>query len=104
MRTADTTSNLGYYELTNSLDISKDIEIGSKEWYQEIKKKGYTHAYRWINSDNEWMYFANNEARAEEGRTELFSKEKKEEMKHAREWSYEHVDIYSLDEIINDWF
>ena len=49
------------------------------------------------------MYFATNNARACEGAAELYATEKKIDMKTAREFYSYYVDVYSLDEIINDW-
>ena len=102
MATAKTTSNRNYNEVNQYLEISSEIKIGSKEWYKSIKKAGYKFAYRWINSDDNWMYFATNNARACEGAAELYSQEKKSDMKKAREYYYEYVDIYSIDELINN--
>jgi hypothetical protein len=101
---AITLSNLNYFEVNQVLSISNEIEIGSKEWYQAIKKAGYKFAYRWINSCENFMYFATNNARACEGSAELYATEKKNDIKTAREYYSEYVDVYSLDEIINDWF
>lgn len=104
MRKADTTSNLNYNEVNQYLDISNEIEIGSVEWYKAIKKSGYKYAYRWTNSDDNWMYFATNEARATEGAAELYATEKNEDIKFAREYRYEYVDVLDLDHIIEEWF
>lgn len=104
MATAKTTSNRNYFQVNQYLGISKELEMGSKEWYQEIKKAGYKFAYSWINSDTGWMYFATNNARACEGAAELYAQEKKSDMKSAREYYSEYIDVYSLDEIIKDWF
>lgn len=103
MKKAKTTSNLNYFEVNKYLGISSELEMGSKEWYQAIKKAGYKFAYSWINSDTGWMYFATNNARACEGAAELYAKEKKSDMKTAREYYYEYIDVYSLDEIIKEW-
>ena len=103
MATAKTTSNRNYNEVNHYLGISNELEMGSKEWYQAIKKAGYKFAYRWINSDTDWMYFATNNARACEGAAELYALEKKSDMKTAREYYYEYIDVYSLDEIIKEW-
>ncbi len=102
MSTAKTSSNLNYFQVNQYLGISSEIEMGSKEWYQAIKKAGYKFAYRWINSDDNWMYFATNNARACEGAAELYSQEKKSDMKNAIEYYSEYVDIYSIDELINN--
>jgi len=91
MSTAKTSSNLNYFQVNQYLGISNELEMGSKEWYQ-------------ANSDTNWMYFATNNARACEGAAELYAQEKKSDMKTAREYYSEYVDVYSLDEIINDWF
>lgn len=100
----NTSSNLKYYNVSRSLSISSDIEVGSKEWYQAIKKAGYKFAYRWINSDNEWQFFATNQARATEGAAELFASEKKCDIAHARKYFYDQIDIYDIDQIIKEWF
>lgn len=104
MKTAKTSSNLNYNDVNHYLEISRELKSGSKEWYQAIKKAGYKFAYRWINSDDSWMFFATNNARACEGSAELYAKEKNCDMKTAREYYSEYVDVISLDHIINDWF
>ena len=38
MATAKTTSNRNYNDVNHYLGISSEIETGSKEWYQAIKK------------------------------------------------------------------
>jgi hypothetical protein len=104
MATAKTSTNLKYNQVNHYLGISNELKTGSKEWYQAIKKAGYKFAYRWINSDTNWMYFATNNARACEGAAELYATEKKSDIKTAREYYSEYVEVYSLDEIINNWF
>jgi len=99
---ANTVLNLNYYEVSGSLNISSEIEVGSKEWFQAIKKAGYKFAYRWINSDCGWMWFAKTNAQANEGAAELFAKEKKYDIKEARKWYYEHVDVLEVENIINE--
>jgi len=96
MRIADTSSNVNY----NDIKVDTDAERGSIEWFRAVKKSGYKFYYRWINSDTDWMFFATNEARANEGRAELWSENKNETIERGREWSYEDIDIYSLDEFI----
>jgi hypothetical protein len=104
MATANTSSNINYNDVNHYLGISNELEIGSKEWYQAIKRAGYKFAYTWINSDTNWMYFATNNARACEGAAELYATVKNSDMKTARELYSYYVDVYSLDEIINDWY
>ena len=104
MATAKTTSNRNYNEVNHYLEISNELEMGSKEWYQAIKKAGYKFAYRWINSDNHWMWFAKTNAQADEGAAKLFASEKKYDIKEARKWYYEHVDVYEVETIIKEWF
>ena len=101
---ANTASNRNYNEVNHYFGISNELELGSKEWYQAIKKAGYKFAYRWINSDTGWMFFATNEARAREGASELYASEKNTDIKTARQYYAEYVDVYSLDYIINNWF
>jgi hypothetical protein len=101
---ANTALNLNYYEVSRSLNISSEIEVGSKEWYEAIKKAGYKFAYRWINSDNNWMYFSKTNAQANEGAAQLFATEKKYDIKDARKWYYEYVDVFEVDHIIKEWF
>ena len=98
------TANINFNEVNHYLGISNEIEIGSKTWYQAIKKAGYKFAYRRINSDTDWMYFATNNAKACEGAAELYAKEKRSDTKTARKYYSESVNVYSLDEIINEWF
>jgi hypothetical protein len=100
----NTALNLKYFNVSRDLSISSDIETGSKEWYQAIRKSGYKFAYRWINSDESWMFFAKTNAQANEGAAELFSSEKNEDIKYARKWYYEHVDVLEVENIINEWF
>ncbi|HNR21284.1 MAG TPA: hypothetical protein PKL45_14970 [Bacteroidia bacterium] len=38
MATAKTTTNRNYNEVNHYLGISNELEMGSKEWYQAIKK------------------------------------------------------------------
>jgi hypothetical protein len=104
MATAQTSSNLNYNEVNHYLGISNELETGSKEWYQAIKKAGYKFSYKWINSDEEKIFFAKTQAQANEGATELYATEKKSDMKTAREYFYEYININSLEEIINEWF
>jgi hypothetical protein len=101
---ANTALNLNYNDVNRSLNISSEIETGSKEWFQAIKKVGYKFAYRWINSDEGWMYFAKTNAQANEGAAELFATEKKHDIKYARKWRYEHVDVFEVDHIIKEYF
>ena len=100
---ANTCTNRNYNEVSSYLGISNEIEVGSKEWYQAIKQAGYKYAYRWINSDTDWMYFAANNARACEGAAELFATHKKRDIKFARKYYYEYVDVFTLDLILEQW-
>lgn len=104
MRIANTQSNLNYYDINHYLGISNEIEIGSLEWFKAIKKAGYKYSYSWINSDTNWTYFAKNEARAREGASELFAQEKRRDLKFARKYFYEYVDVTPIDDIISNWF
>lgn len=101
MKTANISKNLNYYDVNPYLGISYDIEVGSKEWYEAIKKAGYKFAYKWINSDNNWMWFAKTNAQANEGAAQLYASEKKYDIKFARQYYSECVDVYSLDEYIS---
>jgi hypothetical protein len=101
---ANTSSNLNYYQVNQYLGIPNEIEIGSKEWYEAIEKAGYKFAYRFTNSDDNWMYFAKNNAKACEGAAELYAKEKSSDMKKARKYYYEYVDVFTVDYIIENWF
>ena len=101
---ARTELNLNFYEINGNLDISEEIETGSKAWYQAIKQAGYKFAYRWINSDDNWMWFAKTNAQACEGAAELFASEKGYWIKFARIYYSEQIDVYELDQIINEWF
>ncbi len=99
MRTADTSSNENYFDVNTN-----GLERGSKEWYQSLKKAGFEYAFRWINSDDSWMWFATNEARAIEGAIQLYITEKGVDRTIAKEFYSEYVDIYSITEIIGEWF
>lgn len=101
---AITSSNLNYYQVNQYLEISNEIEIGSIEWYKAVKKAGYKFAYRYTNSDENWMYFAKTEAKANEGASELYAQEKRTDIKTARKYRHEYVDVFTLDYIIENWF
>lgn len=73
---ANTKMNLNYYDVNHYLKISSEIEIGSKEWHVAIKKAGYRYRYTWINSDENWFFFAKTLAQAKKGAAELFAKKK----------------------------
>lgn len=102
MKSANTSSNLNYFEVNQLLGIT--CETGSAEWYAAIKKNGYKYAYRWINSDENWMFFATNQSRAMQGAAELYAKEKGYDLVKATEYYGDTVDVYSIDQIIAEWF
>ena len=101
---ANTSSNLNYFQVNQYLGISNEIGIGSKEWYQTLKKAGYKFAYRWINSDENYMFFAKNQARANEGSSELYATEKRVDIKEGRKYFSEYVDVISIDYILENQF
>lgn len=98
MRTANTSSNTGYF------DVKVESERGTKEFYQEVKKQGFKFMYIWINSDESWRWFATNEARANEGAAELYAKENGSDMKTSRKYHYEYIDVIDIDTILEEWF
>lgn len=101
---AKTNQNLRYYDVNHYLHISNEIEIGSKEWYEAIYKAGYKYFYRWINSDNEWQYFAKTDATANQGALELYCKEKNYDEKFAKDYYGEKVDVWNIKDYIQEVF
>lgn len=80
---------------------------GQTETYKQglelAKAEGYTHLYRWINSDLGWTFFAKsyNEAYAEA--VSLYMTEKKESnQENAEQYYSEYVDIIEIDEEIEN--
>ena len=103
MRTANTKSNLNYNEVNHSLNMSSDIEVGSKEWYKSIKKTGYRYVYRYIDTDEYYTYFATNYERASEGASQLYAKDWNLSIKDARHFYRDTIEIIHIDYIINSF-
>lgn len=76
--------------------IVGDIRPWSNEWKSAVKKAGFKFYYQWINSSNEWAFFATNHARAIQGAVELYANEKKCDMPFAKEYYHLDIDVCSL--------
>ena len=99
---AKTYNNLNFFEISRNLNISETE--GTRSWYRAIKKAGYKFAYRWINSDDNWMWFTKTLPQAELGAAELYATEKKCTVKEAYQWRNDTIDVFDVDHILKEWF
>ncbi|WP_336716296.1 hypothetical protein [Chryseobacterium mucoviscidosis] len=89
------------------MENSYNNVAGQTETYLEglelAKKEGYTHLYRWVNSDLGWSFFAKSYDEAFRQSVHLYMTEKKEFNKEIAEQYYsEYVDIIEIDEEIEN--
>lgn len=101
MATAKIENNVNYFNINCDLGISE--EVGTKAWFSAIKKSGYKYAYRWMNSDDGWMWFAKTNASATLGAVMSVVENRKYDIKTARKYYTDYVTVYTVDDIINEW-
>lgn len=98
---AQTHYNKGFYEV--AMEIPATIEVGSKEWYNEARKLGYKYSFRWVNSTNNWEFFATTQARAVQGAIELYWQERGGTLTDAKRFYGEFVDVRDIKQLVAEW-
>ena len=72
-----------------------------EENLQAAKAAGFTHTYRWINSDLEWLFFAKSFDQAESEAVSLYMSEKKvTDCEFASKYYSEFIDINEIDDLV----
>jgi len=92
-------TTIGFYDLQSEVGT----ELNSKEAFKSAVKLGYKYYFRWVNSDDSWMYFTKTFAQANKAASELYMKEKKEKnRKFAEQYYSEHIDVDSIENYIEN--
>ena len=88
---------------TNYYQIARQ-ETEYPKALQIAKDAGYTHLYRWVNSDLNWTFFANCFEEAEDEAVQLYMEEKKcNDRNFALKYYSEFIDIIEIDEEIENY-
>jgi len=82
---------------TNYYEIAKQ-ESNYTKVLQLAKDAGYTHLYRWVNSDLSWTFFAKSFEEAENEAVQLYMSEKKcNDKEFALKYYSEYIDIIEIE-------